>query len=203
MRRLVPMTLTAMMTLAACEQNSPNQTGVAQSSNSEWVRVDLDALTPKQAAQRERAIAARDLLASTLKGELVSAIQSSGPVHAIDVCHTRAPEIAQEVAAHEEVLIGRDASRRRNPENTGPEWARAYQDSKLSIKIACENTDGDMGFAFPIMLESACVVCHGTDEQIPESVREAINERYPNDTATGFAPGDHRGWFWVQVASED
>jgi hypothetical protein len=27
----------------------------------------------------------------------------------------------------------------------------------------------------------------------------ALAARYPDDRATGFAPGDLRGWFWVEV----
>ncbi|MCA9276443.1 MAG: DUF3365 domain-containing protein [Phycisphaerales bacterium] len=204
MRRIRPaVLLTTLLTLNACERSHPEHSENTDSSSARWVRVDVDHLTSKQAAQRERAIAARDELASTLKGELMDAIQSQGPVHAIEVCHSRAPEIAAVVAELHRVEIGRDASRRRNPQNTGPVWGDQYLFSKISTEIACENSDGTMGFAFPIMLEDACVICHGSDEQIPTAVREAIDQRYPEDSATGFAPGDHRGWFWVQVPPED
>ena len=199
MLKLIAMILLTMTTLVACEQSTPKQSAADPSSSSDWVRVDLDSLSTQQVAERDRAIAARDLLASTLKGELMAAIQTGGPVHAIQVCNTRAPEIAADVARDQDVQIGRDAQRRRNPDNTGPDWAELYQSSEISSEIACENGEGGMGFAFPIMLEGACVLCHGTEEQIPDAVQTAISDLYPDDHATGFAPGDHRGWFWVQV----
>jgi len=45
----------------------------------------------------------------------------------------------------------------------------------------------------------ACVVCHGDPAQIPDAVLAALAARYPDDRATGFAEGDLRGWFWVEV----
>jgi len=194
--------ITTMLALTACDRAPAAPSTEANQSDNAWVRLNLQELTSQQQAQREHALTARNKLASTLKAELMQAIQGQGPVHAIEVCQSRAPEIAAVVAELHNVQIGRDAAKRRNPQNTGPEWASQYRLSKTSTEIACENADGSIGFAFPITLENACVMCHGSQEQIPPAVREAIDQRYPEDRATGFAPGDHRGWFWVQVPPE-
>ncbi len=191
-----------MLMLPACERagTQANQTDL---SDAGWVRVDLESLSAAQATQREQAITARDQLAQTLKGELVSAITSEGPVHAIDVCHTRAPEIAAEVALSNGVQIGRTSHRMRNAENTAPDWMQPVVDEQDPTPHAFADGEGTLAFAYPIILEGACIVCHGSNEQVPAPVREAIDQRYPDDRATGFAPGDLRGWFWVQVPPEN
>jgi len=42
-----------------------------------------------------------------------------------------------------------------------------------------------------------CVVCHG--ENVAPALAETIQRLYPDDQATGFAPGDLRGAFTVTV----
>jgi len=46
--------------------------------------------------------------------------------------------------------------------------------------------------------EGACLTCHGPTESIPEDVRAALRERYPDDKATGYAVGDLRGALWAE-----
>jgi hypothetical protein len=45
----------------------------------------------------------------------------------------------------------------------------------------------------PIRLKAQCLTCHGPTESIPEPVRVALRELYPQDEATGFAENDLRG----------
>ena len=191
------------LTLSACER-ATQEHAEAQSGGSKptWTRVDLNALSTAQSAQVQRAIEARDALAQTLKGELMNAIQADGPVHAIDVCHTRAPEIAEEVADQFRLEIGRTSHKLRNPNNTEPVWIGDVLGDKLVATHAFADETGSLGIAYPIMLENACVICHGNDDQVSQPVREAITQRYPDDQATGFAPGDLRGWFWSQIPPE-
>ena len=59
--------------------------------------------------------------------------------------------------------------------------------------------EANVGALFPIPLQPQCVVCHGKPEQLAEGVAAALAKRYPDDAATGFAPGELRGWFWVEV----
>ena len=56
-----------------------------------------------------------------------------------------------------------------------------------------------LGALFPIRLQPQCVQCHGKPEELSTEVRAALLDRYPDDRATGFAAGDLRGWFWVEV----
>ena len=59
--------------------------------------------------------------------------------------------------------------------------------------------DGELGALLPIQLLTTCVLCHGTEADLAEGVQEALAVHYPDDEATGFAPGDLRGWFWMEV----
>ena len=53
-----------------------------------------------------------------------------------------------------------------------------------------------MGYVEPIMVQPMCLVCHG--EALQPGVAAQIDERYPEDRATGFKAGDFRGVFWVE-----
>jgi hypothetical protein len=160
------------------------------------------ATTPEAA----RAAAARDALRDQLQAALVEAIQAGGPANGIEVCRTKAREIAAEVGEELGVAIGRTSHRLRNPANDVPSWASEVVSAHAEAGgEAAEATfvalgeGGGLGALYPIRLEGRCVLCHGTEEQIPDVVRGALADHYPEDRATGFAVGDLRGWFWVEV----
>jgi hypothetical protein len=54
-----------------------------------------------------------------------------------------------------------------------------------------------VGYVEPITIQPPCLACHGT--QLDAAVRQKLAELYPEDRATGFAPGELRGMFWVTV----
>ncbi len=204
-RTLTLMALIPTTMLIACERQAPQpepeleaQTG----GDSQWVSVNLEHPTESQSAQIVSAITARDMLTSGHK-ELKNAIQSGGPVSAIDVCHTRAPAIATQVSSEQGVQIGRTSHKLRNGSNTGPSWMQAVVEEQVAEPRAFADAEGELAIAYPIMLENGCVICHGQPDQIAPAVREAIAVQYPDDQATGFAPGDLRGWLWVQVPPVD
>jgi hypothetical protein len=45
----------------------------------------------------------------------------------------------------------------------------------------------------PIAVQPQCLLCHGSPETIPESIRTVLKEHYPFDAATGYKAGDLRG----------
>ena len=65
-----------------------------------------------------------------------------------------------------------------------------------------EGPAGELGAFLPIKLAAPCLACHGPADDLDEDVRSALAESYPDDQATGFAEGDLRGWFWIEVPSE-
>lgn len=131
--------------------------------------------------------------------ELTTALADGGPAAAIGVCRDRAPALAREVGTEAEVLIGRTSRRVRNRGNVVPAWAATHVASDVPEPAFFSGPDRRLGALFPILLMPMCVQCHGRAEDLSAEVRRALQHHYPDDAATGFAPGDLRGWFWVEV----
>ncbi|NKI33730.1 DUF3365 domain-containing protein [Wenzhouxiangella sp. XN79A] len=157
----------------------------------------------------DRARSSAGTLASRLQQELQAAIAEGGPVQGIETCRIRAPEIAEETSS-ERARVGRTALRVRNPDNAPDAWeAGVLQDFEQRIAAGASpaeletwiETDLD-GRATgrwmkAIPTQPLCVTCHG--ETLAPELAEAIEAAYPADAATGFAPGDLRGAFTVEV----
>ncbi len=158
----------------------------------------LTELTPAQQMQKERADAARGELFSKLMEKLQVSLVEAGPAGAIDVCQQAAPQMAQEVS-RDGLRIGRTSFQLRNPKNQPPEWASEFVRLKTREPVFVGLPGEKFGALFPIKLLDQCTMCHGQPAQIGDEVHAAIRKRYPEDVATGFAPGDLRGYFWVEV----
>lgn len=171
----------------------------AGAEESGWTKLDPEALTEEQAARREKAWAARNKLASKLRGALLGSMEESGPAGSISVCREKAPELAREISSADGVKIGRTSFRLRNPANRHPGWASAAVESREAAPTYYQGPSGELGAIFPIRIQQPCLTCHGPRDTIPGPVREEIGKLYPEDRATGFARGDLRGWFWVEV----
>ena len=167
-----------------------------------WAPIDAEEPSEKQDEQRRKATGARDALFASLFAELSAAMREGGPVNAIGVCAERAPAIAETVSAERGVKIGRTAHRTRNPDNTPPIWAELILDDLPTQPVYLADRSGRLGAILPIMTASACTQCHGEADALAPGVAGALAERDPHDRATGFAEGDLRGWFWVEVPAE-
>ena len=44
-----------------------------------------------------------------------------------------------------------------------------------------------------IVLQPACVACHGSESDISPAVKTRLSDEYPHDQATGYKPGNLRG----------
>lgn len=167
-----------------------------------WTTVGQDSMSGDQSAQRDRALAARDAMATRLKGRLMEVLSSDVPATAIVVCAEDAPQIAADVAREHDVSIGRTSFRLRNPKNTPPAWTTQLVADRIDEPIYL--TDGQkLGALLPIRLEVACLICHGPEDAMSQEIKDALEEHYPEDQATGFHKGDLRGWFWVEAPAAD
>ena len=169
-----------------------------QKPNSDWQLVKEAQLTSDQAAQRDKALLARDAMFKSLKGRLVEVVGTEGPAAAIEVCSKEAPQIAEQVSQKHGLAIGRTSFHLRNPDNSPPEWAARLVEDRAAEPTYLTN-DGRFAALLPIRLQPDCLTCHGQEEEILPAVADALAEHYPQDTATGFREGDLRGWFWVEV----
>lgn len=180
-RHLLVVTLVGM--LAGCTQPGPEPAG-------------------EQAAERARA--ALQPFQRDLMGALRSGLEE-GVVEAIDVCSVQAPELA---ARHAQAgfELGRTSDRLRNPDNRAPDWVaplwqQMLADPEAAAARTVRLTDGDIGHVQPIRVAPLCLACHGS-ELAPE-VAAAIDARYPEDRARGYAAGDLRGTFWIRLPAMD
>ncbi|MEM1331531.1 MAG: DUF3365 domain-containing protein [Planctomycetota bacterium] len=185
---------------AGCdEENRISPTRASSNADSGWTEIPLGDAQKEHAGSLEIARDARTTLASTLLAELTEAMQSGGPEAAIMVCSERASSIASEVSDKGGVSIGRTSHQLRNSANTPPEWASAAVGARRDQPAVFIHGDGRVGELTPIRLMSNCLACHGSEAQLAAGVPGALARLYPDDLATGFAEGDLRGWFWVEV----
>ncbi|WP_028484452.1 DUF3365 domain-containing protein [Thioalkalivibrio sp. ALE17] len=162
---------------------------------------------------QERIAANRDAIqkfASTLQGELMSAMQSGGPTEAIQVCNERAPEIARDISAETGIEIGRTSLKLRNQNNAPDRWERltlqgfeaqhaagtpaADLPPRFGV-VEAEGGEPKFRFMAAIPTGGACLTCHGSE--VSGEVKHALERLYPEDQATGFREGDVRGAFTV------
>ncbi len=168
-----------------------------------WTEVSGDALEADAQAQHQQALAARDDLMAGLFARLSKAIQDEGTPSAISVCSEAAPALAAEVAQTHALEIGRTSFKLRNPTNAAPGWAAAAIAARSEQELTVRSSEGSLGLLLPIRVAPPCLQCHGPAEGIVPEVRSALAEKYPQDQAVGFADGDLRGWFWVEVPARN
>lgn len=155
-----------------------------------------------------RASALTQQLGSRLKAALETALQQGGPTAAITVCRDQAGPIAAEVSRDSGWTVGRTALRVRNPANAPDAWerqilegfAQAAEDGASVAGLSFHETTGSgetrrWRYMKAIPTGPVCTVCHGTN--VDPGLMEAIRAAYPDDQATGFAPGALRGAFTV------
>lgn len=152
-----------------------------------------------------------DSFAKQLKAELMSALNEGGPENAINVCQVRAPQIAL-ANSGEFWTIKRVSNRNRNPGNLASDHETAIMGRFVDTvggtpEFTFEWTQTEEGKIFryyrPIKLAPLCVKCHGSAEDISDAVQAALNEKYPQDRAVGYKPGDLRGMFVVEAVWPD
>jgi hypothetical protein len=147
-------------------------------------------------------------LGAALKAELGAAIAKSGPAGAIDVCRTRAPEIAAKLSSESGATVTRTALRVRNPANAPDDLQRAVLEQfdddlkaghvEQPLEAALEINRGgskERRYMRAIPTDAMCLTCHGTS--LAPDVAAVIAKQYPADRATGFATGQLRGAFSV------
>ncbi len=194
-KRLLAILAGAILLMPGCGGNQEDSESPAAGG---WQALEQPRMTAAQRAQRDRALSARDALFKRLKGRLVEVIGAEGPEKAISVCKSEAPEIARDVAEKQDVAIGRTSFRLRNSKNEPPDWAWPFVEERTDHNVYLAS-EGRLAALIPIRLGAECVTCHGPPESIPQEVKEALAEQYPEDQATGFEVDALRGWFWVEV----
>ena len=110
----------------------------------------------------------------------------------------------QRIGRQEGIAAGRTSDRLRNPTNVARPWAAPLVEANSGR--TARDVDGfavdlgdKVGILRPIAERPMCASCHGPAGKIDSVVQKTLLERYPADRATGFADGEIRGWFWVEL----
>ena len=157
--------------------------------------------------QTEEARQAAGELLSQIRGELVRALESSGPLRAIVVCKYSAPEISSTISRKYGARVTRVSLQPRNP---ALGWADAWEQEVLQgferraargekvegmeqAAVVSEPAGRFLRYMRALPLAPVCSHCHGSAEQISDAVRAALATEYPHDRAVGTAVGQVRG----------
>jgi hypothetical protein len=161
---------------------------------------------PPRAALEEARKASTELVAG-VRGELLKAIEQSGPLRAIIVCKYTVPEIASAVSRKYGARVTRVSLTPRNPSlGWGDAWeqkvlmdfdervARGEKSEALEYaEVTSEPSGRFLRYMKALPMQPPCMHCHGPAEQISESIRQQLAHDYPHDRAIGLVLGRVRG----------
>ncbi len=160
----------------------------------------------RQAALVDEARKTAGGLIQTLGGELQAAMRAGGPGEAIRVCKEKAPKIAADASQKSGMQVKRVSPKNRNPKGVPDAWeleAQAALEKRLAAGEKPETLDmyavvntwrgAEFRYAKALVTQPVCVTCHGAADSLPDVVKARLAAEYPNDKATGYAPGMIRG----------
>ena len=157
---------------------------------------------------------ASQALIKQLGQSLKAAMSQNGPASAISVCKNIAPGLANKLSVENGLQMVRVSERPRNPmlglpdsweQQTMIDFAKRLSagevfDSLERYEVVDEPLGQFFRYAKPLETKAICLVCHGTESQIPAEVRTQIQTQYPHDRATSFKLGEIRGLISVKQA---
>jgi hypothetical protein len=160
----------------------------------------------RQAALEEGRKAATELVTG-VRGELLKAIEASGPLRAIVVCKYTVPEISSALSRRYGARVTRVSLAARNPVLGGADaWeqkvllqfdervARGEKADGMEHHELVQEPGGRyLRYMRALPMQPACMHCHGPADQISESIRNQLSHDYPHDKAVGLALGKVRG----------
>ena len=147
----------------------------------------------------------------SLKSVLVKEMQTNGIVAAVSVCSDTAQVLTNNYGVNKGIYIKRVSFKNRNPNNQPDEFEskalQYFEELKSSGKLTEtteyfemieENGVFNVRFMKPIILQAPCLGCHGAVENIGPDVKAVLNNKYPDDKATGYQIDDLRGAVSIQ-----
>ena len=154
------------------------------------------------------AVSRADVIIATMHDallwELQSGFEQGGALLAIKSCHIDAARVAERLGRQEGIAAGRTSDRLRNPLNAPRPWAapmvKAYAGRQAKgVEGFAVDLGDKLGVMKPIVHNARCASCHGRPDKFSTAIRTELEDRYPSDRATGFAEGEIRGWYWVEM----
>jgi hypothetical protein len=151
-----------------------------------------------------RSEALADRFQKELMSALTAAMAADGPQGAITVCASVAPALAAQLSEESGAIVRRTALRTRNPAAVADATERRVMESWAAAPLGEDGRPrrwmaregGDYRYMRAIPTMPMCLACHG--DNVAPDVAAAIRAHYPEDQATGFAPGQLRGAFSIR-----
>ncbi len=150
-----------------------------------------------------------------LKTNLGLAIKEKGMAGAVEFCANKAQSLAEKVNKELVVVkVTRVSDKYRNPAhkpnkldrkvlnyfkkelkngNLPPHYITALREKGKTIYI----------YYKPIRVAPFCLNCHGNPEKMNPKILKVIREKYPEDRALNYKPGDLRGAFKVVIPEDE
>ncbi|KUG25257.1 cytochrome c family protein [hydrocarbon metagenome] len=141
-----------------------------------------------------------------LKSVLMENLIEGGPLQAITVCSDTAQELINIIGKKNNVELKRVTFKPRNPKDTADtfetkvlsRWHDEMNEGKLDnetnyLEIMKIGDETYARYMQPIFIQGPCLTCHGGENMISSEVKDLLKEKYPDDKATGYKPGDLRG----------
>jgi len=153
---------------------------------------------------------AKDFMQS-LKSILVKEMQTNGIVAAVSVCSDTAQVLTNNYGVNKGIYIKRVSLKYRNTNNKPDEFEtkalKYFEELKSNGKLT-ETTEyfevieedgvSNVRYMKPIILQAPCLGCHGPVENIGRDVKAILNNKYPEDKATGYQMDELRGAVSIQ-----
>jgi hypothetical protein len=169
--------------------------------------IQINTLADDQSALASNARGIAEQLVQQLGAELKKELAAGGPVNAISVCKSAAPEIAGRLSREHGLKVARVSLKTRNPLLGLPDaWEQevlAGFDQRVAsgekpetleqAEIVSEPQGRYFRYMKAIPVQSLCLSCHGTEETIAAEVKDRLAKDYPHDQARGYSLGQVRG----------
>lgn len=150
----------------------------------------------------------------TLVETLQKAIAEQGASGAVEFCHAEALPITQKVAEKHKVVVKRVSLKNRNPANAPNEMEKNLLEAyAYNVEQGLENQPNiqkvDNGevllYTKTIVIPGGiCLQCHGDpNTEIEAATLAKINEKYPQDKATGYKAGELRGMWSIAIPRKE
>jgi hypothetical protein len=151
-----------------------------------------------------------DELGGNVRSLLLREIEKGGFPNAVRVCSEVAQEITLRFNEQKGHHTRRVSLKHRNPKNVPDpfeqrkleEFDRLNRERKLAgeyFEVVKEEGHSYLRYMKPLIVQPVCIACHGPRENIPAEVKLILEQKYPEDRATGFLVGDVRGAISVKI----
>jgi hypothetical protein len=144
---------------------------------------------------------------SVLLANVGKAMQTGGPVYAVELCNLQASTIVDSLNQANNCVITRISEKNRNPANhlktaSDKNLWKVFETGETGDTIIQEQNK--LVFYKPIHTGlPACLKCHGQPgSDIDVATFDKINGLYPADLATGYKLNDFRGLWKIEFAMD-